>query len=1128
MIGCSSNEVLSRLLEDQLDQEEHASIVEHVETCPSCQERLKDLTSDDSQLPGWGSFEESKTDPWLAKDQNGSGVHHGRQCFPDGSIGPYQRFSEEPSEANLPKVDGYDIVTELGHGGMGVVYKANQRRLSRMVALKMIRAGSLAKAEDRARFRVEAEAIAELRHPNIIQIYDIGEVGTLPFVALELLEGGSLDDLLAGTPQPGRPSALMAATLARAIHAAHQAGIIHRDLKPSNVLFAAEGTPKITDFGLAKRLDEDGYTKSGQVLGSPSYIPPEQAGGGSKKVGPAADVYALGAILYEMLTGRPPFKGTTPVETVMQVLNEDPVPPCRLQSQVPRDLETICLKCLEKEPNKRYVSAEALADDLDRYLADEPILARRTPLWERGLKWARRRPTTSSVLAISFLIASILAMLGLRHHANRQNWARQEDQHVERLRQGAETVLSMVRDHLLDDSLSSDDMNELYRLEASLKSQPRLSDQHSRAVEWIEQVNRRHADHEAKETTRDHYRQFIRRHDDALFEDTQITGLDSADNLRVIRRSARAALELFAADGQQGDEWKLQPWPPSLTEPQRNEVALGCYEMLMVLADAVAQPLPGESPTRQAQEALRILERAAELRQQPTRAYHLRRTACLESAGDTEGAMQELAAADRIQPDGAFDHFLIGLERYKRGKLTQARTHFDEALRAQPNHFWAQCLLAICDLNTRTKLEEARASLTGCLQSHPDLAWLYLLRGFASGQIGMFDAAEADYREALKRDSDGRFRYALLANRGLVRFQSGKKAEAVADLEEAIKLNPRQYSAFVTRAQIYRQEHRLDEAVKQLDRAIALKPRDAAPLYRNRALWNLERRDLTPAVRAAALDDLEEAIQRDSPGSGDLAKDLAKSAQVLLMAKRYSEALNACDRALKIVPNDVEAHRWRVAALLEMKRYQDVIDSCDGFLRAGNPSADLLELRGLAKAKRNDFAGAIGDYTLALSLQPKASNLRGRRGWAYLVSGASELARRDFEEAIRLDTSNGDAYSGRGSALVALGHYQDAVADAEESLRHGEPEARLLYNAARILAQAADLAGKEASRQTRPDLAFVRRYQDRALKLLGQAIERTPLEQRPVFWREVIRTDHALSSIRRLPEYARWSAEYAV
>jgi tetratricopeptide (TPR) repeat protein len=459
--------------------------------------------------------------------------------------------------------------------------------------------------------------------------------------------------------------------------------------------------------------------------------------------------------------------------------------------------------------------------------------------------------------------------------------------------------------------------------------------------------------------------------------------------------------------------------------------------------------------------------------------------------------------------------------------LAQARSHFEEALRAQPNHFWAQYLLAVCDLNTRTNPGEAKAYLTGCLQSHPDLAWLYLLRGFASGQMGMYDAAEADYREALERDSDGRFRYALLTNRGLARFQSGRLAEAAADLDEAIKLNPRQLTAFVTRAQIYRQEHRLDEAIKHLDRAIALKPPNSAPLHRTRALWNLDRRDLTPAVRAAALGDLEEAIRRDSPGSPDLAKDLAKSAQILLLAKRYPEALDACDRALKITPNDAEAHRSRVAALLELKRYQDVIDSCDGYFRAGNRSAALLELRGLAKAKRNDFAGAIEDYTLALALQPTGSNLHDRRGWAYLVSGAAQLARRDFEEAIRFDTSNADAYSGRGSALVALGHCQDAAADAEESLRHGEPEPRLFYNAARILAQAAESASKEASRQARPDLASIRRYQDRAFKLLGQAIERTPLERRPIFWREVVRADHAFSSIRRLPEYARWAAEHA-
>ncbi len=207
-----------------------------------------------------------------------------------------------------------------------------------------------------------------------------------------------------GTPQPGKQAAELMVTLARAVHVAHQAGIVHRDLKPTNVLYTSDGVPKITDFGLAKRIDsDDGHTESGQIMGSPSYMAPEQARGDSRKVGPPADVYALGAILYEMLTGRPPFKGETPMETVRQVLDDDPVTPSRLVPRVPRDLETICLKCLHKDPAKRYESAQALADDLERYLRGEPILARRIAFWERGAKWARRRPVAATLLAIAAL-----------------------------------------------------------------------------------------------------------------------------------------------------------------------------------------------------------------------------------------------------------------------------------------------------------------------------------------------------------------------------------------------------------------------------------------------------------------------------------------------------------------------------------------------------------------------------------------------------------------------------------------------------------------------------------------------------------------------------------------------------
>ena len=238
---------------------------------------------------------------------------------------------------------------------MGVVYKARHRPLNRIVALKMVLDGKHAHAEYRERFRIEAEAVARLRHPNIIQIYDLGEAHGCPFVTLELLEGGSLADRLRGTTQPSRAAAELVATLALAMHAAHRAGIVHRDLKPSNVLFDHDGTPKITDFGLAKRLEvEDGHTQTGQIMGTPSYMAPEQAQGDVRQIGPPADIYALGALLYEMLTGRPPFKGSSVMETLHQVIYDDVVPPSRIEPRIARDLETICLKCLHKEQPKRY------------------------------------------------------------------------------------------------------------------------------------------------------------------------------------------------------------------------------------------------------------------------------------------------------------------------------------------------------------------------------------------------------------------------------------------------------------------------------------------------------------------------------------------------------------------------------------------------------------------------------------------------------------------------------------------------------------------------------------------------------------------------------------------------------
>jgi tetratricopeptide (TPR) repeat protein len=294
---------------------------------------------------------------------------------------------------------------------MGVVFKARQKSLGRVVALKMLRAGEGRSEEERKRFDREARAVACLHHPNIVQIHEVGEAAGQPFLALEFVEGPSLAQRLRGTPWPARQAVTLVESLARAMHYAHGKGVIHRDLKPSNVLLAGAPeasperyTPKVTDFGLAKRLDASGDTRTGAVVGTPSYMAPEQAEARTAAVGRRTDVYGLGALLYELLTGRPPFQAESPLQTLKQVVEAEPARPGLLNPLVPRDLETVCLKCLEKEPRRRYPSAAAFADDLGRWLRGEPVRARRVSPLGRTWRWCRRKPVIATLIALLALV----------------------------------------------------------------------------------------------------------------------------------------------------------------------------------------------------------------------------------------------------------------------------------------------------------------------------------------------------------------------------------------------------------------------------------------------------------------------------------------------------------------------------------------------------------------------------------------------------------------------------------------------------------------------------------------------------------------------------------------------------
>jgi tetratricopeptide (TPR) repeat protein len=359
----------------------------------------------------------------------------------------------------MPVVPGYEVEAVVGLGGMGVVFRARHVRLNRVVALKMPLAGGYAGPGERACLQREAEAAAALRHPNVVPLYDIGDSDGRPYFTMEYVDGGSLAQKLAGTPLLARDAAELLATLAGAVQAAHESGVVHRDLKPANVLLTSAGVPKVSDFGLATRLGGDAaLTRKGVAAGTPSYMAPEQAGGRTESVGTAADIYALGAILYELLTGRPPFRAETAAETVQQVLSQDPVAPSRLNRTVPRDLETVCLKCLQKEPRLRYASASALADDLGRFLRGEAIAARPESWLHSWVRRVSRRPVLSAAIAVATLSTVALIGGGLWTYSEWDTARRAAD-----VRQAAEDAeRTAIR------RAAEDDLNETLELQRSM------------------------------------------------------------------------------------------------------------------------------------------------------------------------------------------------------------------------------------------------------------------------------------------------------------------------------------------------------------------------------------------------------------------------------------------------------------------------------------------------------------------------------------------------------------------------------------------------------------------------------------------------------------------------------------
>jgi serine/threonine protein kinase/tetratricopeptide (TPR) repeat protein len=1061
-----------------------------------------------------------------------------------------------------PTLPGYAILDVLGRGGMGVVYKAMQAGLNRLVALKMILSGPHAGPQELERFRREAEALARLDHPNIVQIYQVGEHDGRPFFSLELCAGGTLADALKGTPQPSREAAALLESLARAVHAAHEVGIVHRDLKPANVLLTRGGTPKVSDFGLAKRLDhEGGHTPSGAVVGTPSYMAPEQAQGKTREVGPLADVYALGAVLYELLTGRPPFVGETPTDTLLQVLADDPLPPRRLQPKVPADLDTICLKCLEKGPARRYPSALALADDLRRFLNREPIRARPSSFRERGVKWLRRHPLVALVWATS--AASLLLLVGgALVYADSQKQKAQVAQHelseqrrLNELRAAVEGSLHRGREALLRSDWESARV-ELTSARDRCGPEAELAELKAQAASELGQIDRRRADE-------GRFQLFTRRWHEAMFHATLFAGhLDFSRNLEATRAAAREALAAFGVTADNDSAPAVEG--AFFDESRKADVQTGCYELLLVQAEAEAQPLPGQGDEERraaAARALRTLDRAARLGGGGF-VYHLRRARYLAQAGDAAARREEeLAAAS--PPVSAADYFLLGDEHFRRGDLAAATAAFEKAHRLQPHDFWAQYFLGVCQLMDGA-LKEGVASLTDSLDRQADFPWGHLLRGFGHGELGAraqvagdregaefhFQRAEEDYAIVDRPGADGLIRYALHVNRATLRLRQRQYDRAEDDLKEAIRMKPEQYQSYSSLALVYQQQGKLADAAAQLDQAVAREP--ALPLlYYIRATLHTKRHDT-----AAARRDLRQAIalcpQGTIPRRADVplfGKVHVEYARLLREGGDYAEALRAYDAALKFLSaagvrqllagegaaqvlallgdahlerGDVLLHLGDAAKDADEKRghYQASAESFGEALKLGKPTAEAYRARGRARTKLGDFAGAADDYTLALGLEPDHADTLALRGWDHVFSDAEQLALRDFEQVIALSKDSGEGYAGRGYARSRT-HPREAVADARAAARLGAHDPRVLSNAARVLARAAESSDRQAQ-------AFRAEWRRQAVALIEQALAELPSpEQQRSFWQSYVGPDRDLLPLRYDDGYKRLAAKFA-
>jgi eukaryotic-like serine/threonine-protein kinase len=888
----------------------------------------------------------------------------------------------EPLDGKRPEIPGYDVQAMLGRGGMGVVYEARHLRLNRLVALKMLPAGAYAGADERARFQREAEAVASLHHPNIVEIYDIGDDVGFPFFTMELLEGGSLAQVLSGTPQPARQAAALLITIAEAAQVAHQAGIVHRDLKPGNILLTGAGTPKIADFGLARHFEgEPALTLSGVRLGTPSYMAPEQVSGKAGTIGPATDIYALGAILYEMLTGRPPFRGETAAETERQVIHDEPVSPSRLNTKLPRDLETICLKCLSKEPHRRYASAAALADDLRRFMEGRPIQARPVGWGERSWRWCRRNPTVAALLVTALALVGLASGGGVwlvQQRAELRNEVVTILAQAVSLRQGfhfreARQLLERARQRV--ERAGPNDLRRwVDQARADENLVERLDDARSQAAKLVNTDGI--FDPAAAEPL------YISAFADAGLgrDGDDSAAVVAAVRARAVRAEIVAALDDWASltEDLRRREWLLavargadpnavrdrlrQPelWLDAarLTRVARELRVADLSPQLAAALGRVSRKSGGEAialltatqnrfpqdfwvtfelawalnQERRWDEALGYFRAALALRPDSSTAYN-GLAEILRSMGRADDAIDLLQHALRLDPKNVLAHYHIAFALYAKGQLDGAIDHFQQALSFDPNS-----------------------------------AALHNNLGMALQGRGRLDEAIEHMRQSVRIDPKSAFGQ---LNLGVALYAKGRVDEALGHVQQAVNLDPKYSFAHANLAALLRARGRVPEAIDHLEQAVRLEGEKPTEIRRRLVLYRYE--GACANVQSAAGQGHEDA-RRGEPERADKRRQALEwlRANLELTARlrnggellEWSLATWLSDPALAIVRDaaalahlpDAERESWQ-------RLWTDV---------AANIAADPLE-QGREHAARRQWDRAVAGYARGLTRGPTES-----------------------------------------------------------------------------------------------------------------------------------------------------------